>query len=180
MIEAREMAARPISLVAVTAFILIVAGLLHGPEAIAQTETLYGQFLSRPRVELLADNRNVRLTEDFTFRDRSGTFWTAPSGTVTDGASIPGALQPFVGTPFVGEHRDAAIIHDHYCQVRTVDSEKVHEIFFYGLLASGMNRKKAEWFYWAVRWGGSELDGPARHLRRERGRLTTEQTLVRD
>src|SRR5258708_12248170 len=40
------------------------------------------------------------IKEALRFKDASGTVWEAKAGLKTDGASIPGVFQPFIGSPF--------------------------------------------------------------------------------
>ena len=66
-----------------------------------------------------------RLDAGVTFSDASGRRWTAPIGTVTDGASIPG-LFPRVPGPRLDERfLPAAIVHDAYC---ARDNEHLDEL----------------------------------------------------
>ncbi|MCP5352675.1 MAG: DUF1353 domain-containing protein [Chromatiales bacterium] len=54
------------------------------------------------------------LTEPLTYQDPEGKDWTAPTGTVVNGATIPRALWSSVGAPFVGKYRRASVVHDYF------------------------------------------------------------------
>lgn len=71
-----------------------------------------GHFSGEPILQPTGDGRNMRLIEDFSYTDANGAMWTAPKGTLTDGASIPTALWSIIGSPFTGKYLNAAIIHD--------------------------------------------------------------------
>ena len=79
----------------------------------------------------------------------------AQSGT-TDGASIPGWLQPIIGDPYEAAYLKAAIIHDHYCfeenQVRTW--RDTHLMFYDAMRDSGVSGTRAKVMYFAVYLAG--------------------------
>jgi len=125
----------------------------------------YGRFVGSVRVEWVrteapdkGQDRNMRLLEDFTYIDPVGKAWTAHKGYETDGASIPKAFWGIVGGPFEGGYREAAVIHDWYCDSKTEPWKDVHRIFYYACRAAGVDEKKAKTLYAAVRifgpkWG---------------------------
>jgi Protein of unknown function (DUF1353) len=88
------------------------------------------------------------------FTDGSGVAWEAKAGLVTDGASIPGAFQPFVGAPFEEAFIRAAVIHDHYCDRHVRPWRQTHRVFYEGLIAQGLSKAKAKVMYFAVYLGG--------------------------
>ena len=59
------------------------------------------------------EDRDLELTRDFAFVEPTGR-WDAPAGSVVNGASIPSGLRSIIGSPFVGNYRRAAVIHDVY------------------------------------------------------------------
>lgn len=135
-----------------------LAGVLAGPRmAHAECRPL-GRFSGLPSVDLLDDGRSLRLTRPFIYTARCGKVWTAPVGAISDGASIPGFLWRFVGTPLVGKYRNAAIIHDYYCARRIEEARAVHEMFYEAMLASGVSGLDALKFYYGVRIGGPSWD----------------------
>src|SRR5712691_12000912 len=65
-----------------------------------------------PNVDFLPDGVNVLLGSEIRFRDSRGRLWIAPAGKQSDGASIPRILWPWLGGPYNGFFRDAALLHD--------------------------------------------------------------------
>lgn len=88
------------------------------------------------------------------FADPTGAVWEAKAGLVTDGASIPGIFQPFVGKPFEEDFIKAAVIHDHYCDRHVRPWRQTHRVFYEGLVAQGVSKAKAKVMYFAVYLGG--------------------------
>lgn len=99
-------------------------------------------------------DRNMKLLKDFTYVDPKGKKWTAKKGFETDGASIPKVFWSIVGGPFEGGYREAAVIHDWYCDTKTEPWKDVHRIFYYASMAAGVSEKKAKILYAGVRIGG--------------------------
>lgn len=95
-----------------------------------------------------------KLKSAFRFTDSSKIVWEAREDLPTDGASIPGIFQPFVGSPFDPAFVKAAVIHDHYCDRHVRPWRQTHKVFYEGLLASGVSRSKAKSMYFAVFLGG--------------------------
>ncbi len=99
-------------------------------------------------------DRKMQLLEDFTFCDSAGSEWYAFEGTVFDGASIPRFLWPLFGSPFVGDYRRAAVIHDafykrtrkQFCTRKDVD-----QMFLEAMRCDGVGRIKSRLMYAAVR-----------------------------
>jgi hypothetical protein len=108
-------------------------------------------FVGRVAAEWIEAPREMRLLEPFGFIDPQGIEWTAPAGLVTDGASIPRSLWVIAGSPFVGQYRRAAVIHDHECQVRFRPSRAVHRMFYEAMRADGVGQDEATRMYAAVR-----------------------------
>jgi hypothetical protein len=126
------------------------------PYAVA-TEIGFGSFQGIIKVEWLrgdADERRMRLLDDFTYIDSKGKKWTAPKGALTDGASIPQFLWTPLGGPFDGQYREAAVIHDFYCETKTEPWQDVHRIFYYANRASGISELKSKILYGGVMLGG--------------------------
>ena len=94
------------------------------------------------------------LGEDFGFMDPQGIGWQTKKGDKTDGASIPGWAQPFVGKPFEPAYIKAAVIHDHYCDRHVRAWKETHRVFFDALMASGVSSDLADLLYGAVYLGG--------------------------
>jgi hypothetical protein len=130
---------------------LVVAGFLLGyglpSQAIAKK---LGHFSGEPTLQPTGDGRNMRLIEEFSYTDANGAVWTVPKGTVTDGASIPGALWSIIGSPFTGKYLNAAIIHDHFCENHRRPWQQVHRLFHEGMLAGGVDQTTAKLMYAGV------------------------------
>lgn len=113
-----------------------------------------GHYIGVPKVELLPDGRLMKLDSEFGFVSASGATWRTPPGMETDGASIPRFLWPIFGGPFEGKYRDAAIVHDWYCSVRSRPWEDTHLMFHEAMLVSGVSQQRARSLYLGVRFGG--------------------------
>ncbi|MXN32768.1 DUF1353 domain-containing protein [Delftia sp. CH05] len=94
------------------------------------------------------------IKEALRFKDASGTVWEAKAGLKTDGASIPGVFQPFIGSPFETRFIKAAVIHDHYCDRHVRSWRMTHRVFYDALLDQGVSQAKAKTMYLAVLVGG--------------------------
>ena len=116
------------------------------------------KFSGLPKVEWLADGRTVKLEEDFSFTDKSGKVWIAKKGRIVDGSSIPRVFWSMIGSPFVGLHRFASIIHDVYCVDKNEPHQAVHQMYFDACLCAGVNKTKAKLMYSAVKLGGPTWD----------------------
>lgn len=97
-----------------------------------------------------------KLIEDYTYVDKDGQRWTAPSGTVVNGASIPRVAWSIIGGPWDGEYRNAAVIHDFMCDNEIESSDFTHRVFFEAMMASNVSDSLAKLMYYAVRKGGPQ------------------------
>lgn len=109
-----------------------------------------GDFL----VTLLDDGRNLRLESDLFYFDPQGVRWGVPKGAVVDGTSIPRGFWSAVGGPLEGKYRNASIIHDWFCDMRTRTWQATHRVFYDAMRTSGVGEARAKLFYYAVWWGG--------------------------
>lgn len=112
------------------------------------------RFIGELDPKWLPDGRLMQLKEDFTFIDGNGLSWTAPSGTIVDGASIPRILWPIFGGPFEGLYRDASVVHDYYCDKKTRSWQSVHRMFHEACLTEGLDVATAKVMYAGVYAGG--------------------------
>ena len=118
-----------------------------------------GAYRGRVVTEWLSDNRRMRLLEPFEYLAADGRRWPVPAGAVVDGASIPQIFWSVIGGPFEGPYRNASVVHDHYCVVRTRKHHDVHLVFYEGMLTSGAGEGRARMMYEAVkRFGPSWTD----------------------
>lgn len=110
-----------------------------------------GRYLDAPPLaEWLDDGRHMRLKRAFGYVDSAGREWPVPSETVVDGASIPKVVWSLIGGPFEGLYRNASIVHDYYCDVRSRAWQETHRVFLDGMLCSGVNTVQAKIMYYAV------------------------------
>ncbi len=107
-------------------------------------------FSGVPRTEWLLDGRNMVALEPFTYWDAANVNWTAPRGTVTDGASIPKAFWSLIGGPYEGVYRDAALLHDYQCCAKQRPWRAVHRMFYEAMMARGEAPWRAKLMYFAV------------------------------
>jgi Protein of unknown function (DUF1353) len=125
---------------------------------LAHGQPNFGRFPSPAKLEFIdqgpGKGRDMRLLEDFTYIDPSGGVWTAPKGFQTDGASIPQVFWSFVGAPYEGAYRNAAIIHDWYCGQKDRRWQDVHRTFYYGSRAAEVGEIMGKILYAAVMFGG--------------------------
>jgi Protein of unknown function (DUF1353) len=108
--------------------------------------------------------RDIKLTAPFGYIDPRGVHWDVPIGYVTNGASIPPSLWAVVGGPFDGPYRDAAVLHDFYCESKTRSSDDTHRMYYEASKARGTSENIASTMYMGLIFGGPkwELAAPAK------------------
>lgn len=109
-----------------------------------------GRFVGSVKTEWIEADRRMRLLEDFAYIDSKGVTWTAPKGSIVDGASIPRPLWTVVGSPFTGEYRNASVVHDTACDTRARPWKDVHRMFYEASRSGGVGEEKAKVLYAAV------------------------------
>jgi len=129
--------------------------------AIAQEN--FGKFLDRLLVDMLDQDRKLKLLSDFRFEDPDGDVWKTPADWTVDGASIPQVFWSITGGPLDGPYRMASVIHDYYCDTHDATWADTHFVFYRGMRASGVSEAKAKIMYYAVvaygpRWGTDDRD----------------------
>ncbi len=130
------------------------ATLLVTPAADVVAQPAGGRFDGTLMLEVGSDPRLMRLARPYAYIDRADKRWPVPEGTLVDGASIPRPLWPIVGSPFTGAYRNASVIHDFYCDVRTRPWQEVHRMFYEAMLSNNVNELQAKTMYMAVYYGG--------------------------
>jgi hypothetical protein len=123
------------------------------------SEHKLGRYTGKLLLEPLGDGRRMRTVLEFGFEDEAdGLHWPVPRGTTVDGASIPKALWSFLDGPWEGKYRDASVVHDYYCAVRSADWRAVHLMFYRAMLVSGVTARRAKVMYLAVYFAGPRWD----------------------
>jgi hypothetical protein len=118
--------------------------------ASAQDLSRYGPFEGYLDGRFLDDGVNVELLALYKFIDPDGKNWESPKGVKSDGASIPRFLWALVGSPWTGKYRNAAVIHDRYCNTKSEPWQAVHRVFYYAMLANGVPETQAKVMYTGV------------------------------
>lgn len=119
------------------------------------TETdVFGKFIGSLKLEALDDGRRMKLLDQYEFLDPDQVSWEVPAGAIVDGASIPRPLWSLIGGPWDQGYRNASVIHDFYCSVRTEEWQSVHLVFYRGMRAKGVAPWKAKVMYGAVYFAG--------------------------
>jgi Protein of unknown function (DUF1353) len=113
-----------------------------------------GRYTGRLVLEPLPDGRRMRVLEHFGFMEADGLHWAVKPLTKVDGASIPQVLWSLMGGPFEGKYRNASVVHDYYCDVRSADWRSVHRMFYRAMLVSGVSVRRAKVMYAAVYFAG--------------------------
>ncbi len=108
----------------------------------ASAEPYFGKFVGVVSGDFISgtDPQLFKLDQPFTFVDPNGLNWTAPSGEVVDGASIPWWAWTIVGSPFTDNNIRASVIHDYYCCAKTRNYLDTHTAFWRALRLSGVGR----------------------------------------
>ena len=95
----------------------------------------------------------MRLLNDFWYEDPENKRWSAPAGSVIDGASIPASLWSLIGSPYTGEYRRASVVHDVACDDPNIPRKNADRMFYYACLAGGCSIYQARILYPGVRIG---------------------------
>jgi hypothetical protein len=98
----------------------------------------------------------VQLLAPLTYRygDAPGATLTAPSGFISDGASIPRLLWVWPGHPLEGEFLRASVLHDWMYRTGEASRAQADRLFFEALQADGVSPVRARVMYAGVRVGG--------------------------
>ena len=130
----------------------------------------HGEFSGEPESIWLTEDgtqdRSMKILREFTFHDPSAKKWSAPAGSVVDGASIPRALWTIVGSPYTGDYRRASVVHDVACVEAGGDKKKrraADRMFFHACRAGGCSIWQSVVLYLGVRIGAAAADVPGWH-----------------
>lgn len=136
----------------------------------AELEAVFGSGRytdAPPLTEWLDDGRHMQLKRPFGYVQENGAEWPVPTNAIVDGASIPRVFWSLIGGPFEGLYRNASIVHDFYCDERSRPWRQTHQMFYDGIVCSGVEEVKAKILYYAVyRFGPRWSIGPAAMLDR--------------
>lgn len=145
-------------------FLLVAAAALTAYTLRARAEENFGHYVGKFVAEFdHTDGRKVTLLEPYSFVDPEGKEWDVPTGYQTDGASVPAVLWALY-PPFTGNYRQAAVIHDFYCDSKQRSWQDTHQVFYYAMRAANVDEKTAKIMYGAVylfgpRWGPGTQPG---------------------
>ena len=73
------------------------------------TDPVFGRFEGDVVTKWITDDLEMELVTDFNYIDPSGKRWTAPTGSIINGASIPSMFWSVIGGPFEGRFRKASV-----------------------------------------------------------------------
>lgn len=114
----------------------------------------FGKFTGTVKVEWLRSktnaDREMRLIEEFKYKDPNGVVWTVPAGSIINGASIPRVLW-FLGSPFIGNYREASVVHDYFYHQNDFTRKSVDKMFFNACRAGGLTAADAGAMYFTLR-----------------------------
>ena len=100
----------------------------------------------------MPDGKSIKVIESDIWQDKHDVIWHVPAGLVCDGASIPRLLWWFIGSPFTGRYREAAIFHDAYYKEHCGRTRKqVDKMFYEKMRQDGVGWMKANSMYYGVR-----------------------------
>lgn len=141
----------------------VVAAAVYWWWAYESTDPAYGRFEGEVVTKWITDDLEMELVKDFEYVDPGGKRWTAPTGSVINGASIPSVFWSLIGGPFEGRFRKASVLHDAACDVQAESWEDVHRMFYDACRCSRVGIGKAQTMYWAVyhfgpRWPNDDTD----------------------
>ncbi len=111
--------------------------------------TDWGHFRGQLRLELVG-GRDARLVTNFGYIDPHGKDWSAPRGSIVNGASIPQMFWSFVGGPWDGAYRQASVVHDVACETMQEPWQDTHRMFYEACRCGGVDERTAKLMYWAV------------------------------
>ncbi|MEM9028125.1 MAG: DUF1353 domain-containing protein [Pseudomonadota bacterium] len=127
---------------ALAASIFLIATTLGKRSSIAQNQD-FGRFEGELAIVQIENRSEWKLLRDLTFIGPNGVVWTAPRGTIVNGASIPRAIWPIGAYPWDGVLGKPSVIHDHFWVTKSRHSKDVHRAFYDGLLANKASKFRA-------------------------------------
>lgn len=110
----------------------------------------FGKYLDDLIIKVLNDGRTVEIIGSYEYEDPNGKIWSVPDKYVVNGASIPQFLWSIVGGPYSGRYRNASVVHDYYCDVKSETWKDVHRMFYHAMRANNVPPTRAKLMYSAV------------------------------
>ena len=117
------------------------------------------------------DAYTFKTLSELSYTTDRGAIHTVPIGFRTDGASIPKIFWSFVGSPFTGLYRRAALIHDYLYFSQTTTRLHADKVFLEGMKSLKVSWWKRKVMYYAVRGFASRIW--KRHARKIKDSLTS-------
>ncbi len=97
----------------------------------------WGYYSGQVEARWENDGRHMTLLSELHYTDPDGVLWTAPAGSIVDGASIPRVLWSFMGGPFDGKYRNASVLHDVSYDEKTRPWKQCDRMFYNAMRCSG-------------------------------------------
>jgi hypothetical protein len=110
----------------------------------------WGYYSSSPVTQWDPDGRTMTLMNELRYTDPDGTVWTAPAGSVVDGASIPRSLWSVMGGPFEGKYRNASVLHDVAYDRHERPWQDCDRMFYNAMRCSGVGAVEAGTMYYSL------------------------------
>src|SRR5438132_3492666 len=113
-------------------------------------EFKWGYYDGEPVTKWNPDGRTMTLLTELRYTDPQGVVWTAPIGSVVDGASIPRYLWSVMGGPFEGKYRNGSVLHDVAYEQHNRPSWDCDRMFYNAMRCSGVSVGEAKTMYYAL------------------------------
>jgi Protein of unknown function (DUF1353) len=134
----------------------------------------WGYYSGQVETRWENDGRHMTLLSELHYTDPDGVVWTAPAGSVVDGASIPRVLWSFMGGPFDGKYRNASVLHDVAYDEKTRPWKQCDRMFYNAMRCSGVSPTEAKTMYYALYRHGRHW----KHLRGVAAAIAVEEETV--
>jgi hypothetical protein len=146
-----------------------------GPPWLSDARELHpwGYYSGAPITRWNPDGRTMTLLSELKYTDPKGVIWTAPSGSVVDGASIPRYLWSLMGGPFEGRYRNASVLHDVAYERQNRPWQDCDRMFYNAMRCSGVGAVEAKTMYYTLYKFGHHWKFPVKRAKpiRVRGQI---------
>src|SRR5438270_2673929 len=125
-------------------------------DQVSQTEqsdsagSKWGSYDGNPVTKWNPDGRTMTLLTELRYTDPQGVVWTAPIGSVVDGASIPRYLWSIMDGPFEGKYRNGSVLHDVAYGEHNRPWQDCDRMFYYAMRCSGVSVAEAKTIFYAL------------------------------